>query len=129
MGLQFSGYSDGVQSEPGLQRIHVEYTSGAVGAIPASITRMNGLKSIVRTGVGVVVYTLNNPAVDFMDFVGFVEQAAPAAGGACFVTVLDSVGTNPAILTVTYRTNAMVAVDTLNGDVVYVSFSIKTVAT
>lgn len=129
MGFQNSFFGDAKQSEPGIERYHIEYTSGAVGAIPTTPKRMRGLKSIARTGVGVVVFTLNNPGVDFVDFVGFVEQATPAAGGACFVTVVDGVSANPPIVTVTFRTNAMVAVDTLNNDVVYVSFGVITLVT
>lgn len=120
-------YRDFQSVEPGVKRYHIEYTSGAVGAIPAALSRARGIKTIVRTGVGVVVITLNQPAINFVDFVGFVEQAAPAAGGACFVTVVDAVASTPSIVTVTFRTNAMVAVDTLAGDVVYISFSVLTV--
>lgn len=119
-------HADSKQVEPGVLRYHIEYTSGAVGAIPAVLKRAKGIKSIVRTGVGVVVITLDQPAVDFVDFVAWVVQATPAAGGAVFVTNVDSVATSPATVTLTFRTSAFAAVDTLINDIVYVSFSVLT---
>lgn len=127
MGIQNSFFRDALQSEPGIERYHIEYTSGAVGAIPAALTRAKGIKSIVRFGVGTVVITLNNPGQDFVDFVPFVEQATPALTGAVFQTVVDAVSASPPIVTVTFRRgDTYAAVDTLNGDVVYLSFSVIT---
>lgn len=117
---------DGASVEPGILRYHIEYTSGAAGAIPASLTRAKGIASIVRTGAGVFAINLIQPAVDFVDFVAFNEQATPANTGACIATVVDSVSTG--LLTVTWRKNSdYSAVDPSAGDVIYYSFSVLTI--
>lgn len=127
MGVLAAQFRDKTEGEAGLLRIHLEYTSGASGAIPTTLKRSNGIASVVRTGAGVVVLTLNNPAQDFMDFVAFVEQATPSNTGACHVTVVDSVASSPGTVTITFRKNSDYSVqDTASGDVVYVSFSVKT---
>lgn len=122
-------HQDGASVEPGILRYHIEYTSGAAGAIPASFKRSKGITSIVRSGAGIFVITLNQPAVDFVDWVAFNEQAAPAATGACHATVVDGISSSPAILTVTWRKNSdYLAVDPSNGDVIYYSFSVLTLS-
>lgn len=119
---------DGASVEAGILRYHIEYTSGAAGAVPATLTRAKGIASIVRSGAGIFVITLIQPAVDFVDFVAFNEQATPANTGACIATVVDSVNTSPAILTVTWRKNSdYTAVDPANGDIIYYSFSVLTI--
>jgi hypothetical protein len=124
MSIQFSGFKPAIESEA-CYRFHIEWTMGAGNAI-ASIARQGGVKQggIVRTGAGVWDLLLDNTYLDFVDWIAFVEQATPAAGGACFVTVVDAVSAAIPKITLTFRTNAFAAVDLANGDIVYTSFSV-----
>jgi hypothetical protein len=124
---------DGADGEPGVLNLYCQYTSGATGAIPTTLTRSQGFQSVARTGTGVVDFILNAPAFKLLDWSVQVIQATPANTGACESTLVDAVATASSAtsckVTVTFRKNSdFTAVDTADGDIVRLRLTLKTVS-
>jgi len=103
-----------------------EYTSGATGAIPSTLTRAAGFSSIARTGTGVVVFTLaGGPPVAITDVNITTELATPgttAGGSVCTYVASASAGT----ITVTFRRQSdWAATDTTTSDIVRLSCQVQ----
>lgn len=130
MGQLPAMYVDQMNCQSGLLRIDVEYTSGAAGAIPASLTRSNGVSAVTRTGTGVTDFVLNNPAVSLVNYLVQVIAATPAntAAGSAESTLVDAVtNTSTPKVTVTHRRNdTYAAVDSASGDVIKLTLWVKT---
>ena len=130
-----TGFSDDLDGEPGTLRLYCAYTSGATGAIPATLIRSQGFQSVARTGVGVVDFILNAPAFKLLDWKVDVIQASYSFSGAGsgVSTLVDAVATASSStsckVTVTFRRgDTGAATDTASGDVVYLRLTLKTVS-
>lgn len=130
MGQTPATYRDDMQCQSGLLRIDVEYVSLVTGGIPTSFVRSNGVSTITRTGVGVVDFILNNPAISLVQYVVNVIAATPGntAAGSAEPSLVDAVtNTTSPKVTVTFRRNdTYAAVDTTTGDVVKLTLWVKT---
>lgn len=107
-------------------RCYAQYTSGATGAIPSTLTRSAGFSSIARTGTGVVVFTLaGGPPVAILQVTVTAELATPGttAGGSVITSVASaSAGT----ITVTFRRQSdWAATDTADTDIVRLSCNVQ----
>jgi hypothetical protein len=130
-----SQFQDGAAGEPGVLDLYCQYTSGATGAIPATLTRSQGFQSVARTGTGVVDFILNAPAFKLLDYSIHVDPASYAftTGGSGVSTLVDAVATATSStsckVTVTFRRgDTGAAADTANGDLVRLTLRLKTVS-
>ena len=105
--------------------LYAEYTSGATGAIPATLTRGAGF-TVARTGTGVVVFTMTGgPPAAVLQVSVTAELATPGttAGGSVITYVASaSAGT----VTVTFRRQSdWAATDTTTSDIVRFSARVQ----
>lgn len=121
-------FSDINSSSSGRNFIDLQWTSGASGAVPATLDR-NGsgeIVSVVHGATGVYTITLANPWADFLVFTSWVRQASYSASGACFVRITaDNTQSSPATFVVLAVTAAGAAVEPASGDVIYINIEMQ----
>ncbi len=110
--------------DKGLVDVFVEYTSGATGAIPATLTHANGVASVSRTSAGLIKVTLQDGYLGLAGADGSVIQASLSAVTGFLVTPATALQ-GAATPTVSFNilgqdgtSKLFVAADTAVGDVV-----------
>jgi acyl-CoA synthetase (AMP-forming)/AMP-acid ligase II len=123
--------SDRTSSDKGLVDIFLQYTSGATGAIPATLTHANFIKSVVRDGAGDITITLQDGYVGWAEIDGSVVQASfdVTTGWQIVPDVVDVGGTIPTIgLLIVGQdgtSGIFSAKDTADGDIVSVHICLR----
>lgn len=128
-------FPEPTSGEPGVLDLYCEYTSGATGAIPATLTRSQGFQAVTRTGTGVVDFVLNQPWFRLLQWTVSVAPASYAftTGGSGVCTLVDAVATATSStsckVTVTFRRgDTGAAADTAINDIVKLRLTLKTVS-
>lgn len=117
-------YPAGNSGESYVNDVYLGFTSGASGAVPTTLTRSNGITSVVRNSTGNYTVTFDDSWVALVDFSGFVNQASYSASGAVHVRIKADALATVATHTVTIETvtAAGAVVDMASGDKLNVRF-------
>lgn len=121
-------FTDRTSHESGVVDTFLQWTSGASGAVPSTLTRSMGVKSVVHGATGVYVVTLKSPWKNSpLEFTQAIMQASYSASGACFVRVTADASSNSTTPTITLLVvnAAGAAVEPTTGDVIRVSFKLQ----
>jgi len=72
---------------PGRAYVDLEWTSGASGALPSTLTQKSGVRSVAHGSTGVYVVTLDETPYHLTNFIESIEQASYSKAGACKVRI------------------------------------------
>jgi|SRR3569623_163411 len=110
----------------GANKVHTEFKAGTSGAVPATLTRARGIKSITK-GTHKYTYVLHRGATALLDWSCKVIQASPDVDGAWEAKVTaETVSGSTKSIEVSIFAADGTAVDLATGDVLKANFELKT---
>lgn len=117
--------NDTSDSQGGIVHYRVKYTSGASGAVPTfPLSMSNGITSVAHSGTGVITVVVANNFFQLANVTGGVQQASYSSSGACRLRVTSNAPTTGTIV-LTSETAAGAAVDTADGDIVFIDIEVQ----
>jgi len=110
----------------GITNMDLVFTSGASGAVPTTLTRSNGIKSVTKNGTGTYDVVLRAPYTLSMGFSGSIKQASYSTGAASVINVTaDTIATDGKFTFVTGKGTDASAVDMSAGDVLHLTIRLQ----
>lgn len=122
-------YQDGLDFTSRTVNVDLTFTAGTAGAVPTTLTRSNGIKSVVLTSTEYLV-TFQDIYQELLNVEITVQQASFSAAASCYGVVSSAnVGagsTNPNTVGITFLkgSDGTAVVATIN-DIVRVRFNMK----
>lgn len=107
--------------QAGLNFMPLQWTSGASGAVPTTLTKSYGVASVVHGATGVYVVTLSEQWAAYLGMIEEIMQASYSKNGACKVrrTAIDLTAKTITLLVVDGDGDA---VEPASGDIISLTF-------
>ncbi len=122
-------YQDGLDFTSRTVNVDLTFTAGTAGAVPTTLTRSNGIKSVVLTSTEYLV-TFQDIYQELLNVEITIQQASFSAAASCYGVISSAnVGagsTNPNTVGITFLkgSDGTAVVATIN-DIVRVRFNMK----
>lgn len=122
-------YADGLDFTSRTVNVDLTFTAGTAGAVPTTLTRSNGIKSVVLTSTEYLV-TFQDVYQEYLNVIATNKQATFAAAGAAYgVPTTVNVGagsTAPNTVGITFcKGSDGTAVALASGDIATIRFILK----